>query len=415
MPVSRPTRTDALLGLATFCLVAAAVAAGDTPSAPAAYGFAVGFGALLLVARAWPVPALLATALGITAYYTLDLPPIGLAAPAAAVLYAAAERGRALWAAVVGGALLAASVASRLAEGDDAGIVLGFGLGSEAALMLAVVALGDAVRHRRSLRAELARQVVVAAEERRREAARQVEAERLRIAREVHDTLGHTMSVVTLQSAVAQEALADRAPERVDVALAAIRSAGGSAMAELRATLGTLRGDAGVRQPPPGVDQLVALAEGVRRSGLAVELRVDGDVGALPAVVGTTAYRVVQEALTNALRHARATRVDVTVRATGSHLTLEVVDDGRGAAAPPGDGGGSQAPGGGSPVRSGGSQGLCDGGQAPGGLSQQGGGSQGLRGMSERVALLGGTVHTGTAGTGGFRVSVRLPLSGPRP
>ncbi|MER7335127.1 MULTISPECIES: sensor histidine kinase [unclassified Micromonospora] len=380
MPVSRPTRTDALLGLATFCLVATAVATGDRPAAPVAYGFAAGFGALLLVARAWPVPALLATALGIMAYYTLDLPPMGLAAPTAAVLYTAAERGRALWAAVVGGALLAASVASRLAEGDDAGIVLGFELGSEAALMLAVVALGDAVRHRRSLRAELARQVVAAAEEQRREAARQVEAERLRIAREVHDTLGHTMSVVTLQSAVAQEALADRAPERVDAALAAIRSAGGSAMAELRATLGTLRGDAGVRQPPPGVDQLAALAEGVRRSGLAVDLRVDGDVDALPAVVGTTAYRVVQEALTNALRHARATRVDVTVRATGSHLALEVVDDGRGVATSPG----------------------------------QGGGSQGLRGMSERVALLGGTVHTGTAGTGGFRVSVRLPVSGPR-
>jgi signal transduction histidine kinase len=188
------------------------------------------------------------------------------------------------------------------------------------------------------------------------------------------------MSVVTLQSAVAQEALADHAPERVDAALAAIRSAGGSAMAELRATLGTLRGDAGVRQPPPGVDQLAALAEGVCRSGLAVDLRVDGDVGALPAVVGATAYRVVQEALTNTLRHARATRVEVTVRVTGSQLALEVVDDGRGVAASPG----------------------------------QDGGSQGLRGMSERVALLGGTVHTGNAGAGGFRVSVRLPLSGPR-
>ncbi|MGK5673627.1 sensor histidine kinase [Micromonospora sp. URMC 106] len=380
MPVSRPTRTDALLGLATFCLVATAVATGDRPAAPAAYGFAVGFGALLLVARSWPVPALLATALGITAYYTLGLPPIGLAAPAAAVLYAAAERGRVRWAAVVGGALLVVSVVTRLAEGDDTAIVLGFGLGSEAALMLAVVALGDAVRNRRSLRAELARQALVAAEDRRREAARQVEAERLRIAREVHDTLGHTMSVVTLQSAVAQEALADSAPERVGAALAAIRSAGGSAMAELRATLGTLRGDAGVRRPPPGIDQLAALAEGVSRSGLPVDLRVDGDVDTLPAVVGTTAYRVVQEALTNTLRHARATRVEVTVRATGSQLTLEVVDDGRGVAASPG----------------------------------QAGGSQGLRGMSERVALLGGTAHTGNAGTGGFRVSVRLPLSGPR-
>ena len=219
--------------------------------------------------------------------------------------------------------------------------------------MLAVIALGDAVRSRRALRAELARQSAAAAEDRRREAARQVEDVRVRIARELHDTLGHTMSVITLQSA------------------------GGSAMAELRATLGTLRSDPGSREPPPGLDRLTALADGVSRSGLPVDLRMTGDTGSLPAIVGTTAYRLVQEALTNALRHAEATLVTVTVEVTSAQLRLEVVDDGRG---------------------------------VPHGALAAGPG-HGLRGMTERVALLGGAVHAGNAEGGGFRVGAHLPLT----
>lgn len=380
--VSRSTRTGALLAVATFGLVAAAAItdAGSVAQTTLAFCFATGFAVLLLLSRRWPVPALLATAIGIVVYYMLDLPPIGTAAPAAAALYLAAERGRVLSAAVVGGALLAVSVSARLIEEDDVSVVLGSDLGSAAALMLAVVALGDAVRARRSLRAELARQADAAAEDRRREAERQVEAERLRIAREVHDTLGHTISVITLQSAVAQEALADRAPARAMTALAAIRSAGSGAMAELRATLDTLRRDSGTRHPTPGIDQLPTLVDGVIRSGLPVDLRLTGELDSLPSVVGTTTYRVVQEALTNALRHAQATRVAVTVQIAGSQLSVEVVDDGIGAAV----------------------------GRPP---DEQG---QGLHGMSERVALLGGIVDAGTADTGGFRVHALLPLPGSR-
>ncbi len=367
-----------LLAAGTFALVAAAVATHGGSAAEAALGycFAVGFGALPLLTSRWPVPALLAMALGVVTYYTLDLTPIGLAAPTAAVLYAAAEQGRARAAALVAGALLAASVVARLAEGDDASIVLGVELGSQAALMVAVIALGDAVRSRRSLRAEMARQAAAAAEEQRTEAARQVEAERLRIAREVHDTLGHAVSVVTLQSAVAQEALADDAPEDAMAALAAIHAAGSSAMAELRATLGTLR-SSGPRYPMPGLDRLAELLEGVNRGGLPVELHVTGQLDAVPAVVGTTAYRVVQEALTNVLRHAQATRVDVSVRVSAARLSLDVVDDGRGAVLPGPDDHG-----------------------------------YGLRGMSERIALLGGTVDVGQADAGGFRVHADLPLPG---
>ncbi|MET8118482.1 sensor histidine kinase [Micromonospora sp. NPDC005189] len=375
-----PTRTEALLAVAILGLITAAVVTDDASAARAAVagGFGVGLAVLLLVARRWPVPALLATAAGILGYYALELPPVGLAAPAAAILYVAAERGRVVPAAAVGGSLLAVSVAARLIEGDDISVVIGADLGSGAALMLAVIALGDAVRNRRSLRAALVRQAAAAAEERRREAARQVEAERLRIAREVHDTLGHTMSVITLQSAVAREALADAEPGQAETALAAIHSVSGSAMAELRATLGTLRREPGPREPAPGFAQLRTLVDGVRRGGLPVELRLAGPVDALPTVVGSTVYRIVQEALTNVLRHARATRVAVTIRATPARLSLEVVDDGRGSSA--------------------------------GGVAGERG--QGLRGMSERVALLGGTVDAADVDGGGFRVSVRLPLAG---
>ncbi|GLZ62453.1 histidine kinase [Micromonospora sp. NBRC 107095] len=379
MPATSPTRTEALLAVAILSLVTAAVVTEDASAAQAASagGFGAGWAVLLLVARRWTVAALLVTAASILGYYALELPPVGVAAPAAAILYLAAQRGRVLPAAAVGGSLLAVSVAARLIEGDDISVVIGAGLGSEAALMLAVIALGDAVRNRRSLRAALARQAASAAEERRREAARQVEAERLRIAREVHDTLGHTMSVVTLQSAVAREALADAEPGQAEAALAAIHAVSGSAMAELRATLGTLRREPGPRGPAPGLTQLGPLVEGVRSGGLPVELRLDGAVDALPTVVGSTVYRIVQEALTNVLRHAHATRAVVTIRATPARLSVEVVDDGRG-----------------SPGRTGVETG------------------QGLRGMSERVALLGGTFAAGETADGGFRVSVHLPLAG---
>ncbi|GAA4698449.1 histidine kinase [Pseudonocardia yuanmonensis] len=381
MQALRPTRVEVLLGVAVFCLVAVAVIGDAGPGGRSvagsvtAFAFAVGFAALVLAARAWPVPVLLATAVGLVAYYVLDLPPIGLAAPIAAALFVAAERGRVLWAAGVAGCLLAASVGVRLTEGDDAAIVLGLELGSEAALVLAVVALGDAVRSRRALRAELTRQVDAAEEERRREAARQVDAERVRIARELHDTLGHTMSVVTLQAALGEEALADGKPAEAQAALAAIGAAGAGAMTELRATLGTLRRDTGAPEPAPGLDRLPALVDGVRRGGLPVELHVRADTAALPAVVATTTYRLVQEALTNVLRHAEAGRADVTVEAGGGWLLVEVADDGRG---------------------------------APGAAAVEPG--HGLRGMTERVSLLGGEVQVGTGEGGGFRVRARLPI-----
>ncbi|MDD7937375.1 sensor histidine kinase [Actinomycetospora lutea] len=385
MQAVRPTRTDAVLAVAVSCLVAAAIvgdAGRSTDPDPAvqavAYAFALGFGGLLLLSRSWPVPVLLATALGLVAWYVIDLPAIGLAAPAAAALYATAERGHALGAAAVAAGLLVISVVARLAEGDDVGTVLGFDAGAEAVLMVAVIALGDAVRSRRALRAELVRQAREAEEEQAREAARQVEAERVRIARELHDSLGHTMSVVSLQAALADEALTDGETAQAHAAVAAIGAAGAGAMTELRATLSTLRRDSPSSEPPAGLDRLPALVDGVSRSGVPVELRLRGDTSGLPAIIATTAYRVVQEALTNVLRHAGADRAHVTVEVGASRVVLEVADDGRG---------------------------------VPGRVET----GDGLRGITERVALLGGDVHLGNGDEGGFVVRACLPRVGDGP
>ncbi|WP_142103893.1 sensor histidine kinase [Pseudonocardia cypriaca] len=377
MQAGRPTRSDALLALAVFCLMAAAVVtdAGPAGRAVVAYAFAAGFGALILASRRCPVGALAATAAGLVVYYSFDLPPVGLAAPVAAALYAAAYHGRPFTAAGIGAALLLVSVSFRLIEGDDVSYVLGIALGSDAVLMVAVIALGDATRSRRALRAQMASQAAAAADERRREAARQVDIERIRIARELHDTLGHTMSVITLQSAVAEEALDAGSAADARRAVTTIGDAARSAMSELRATLGTWLGRPGTREPPPGLDRLGALTDNVTRSGLPVDLKITGDVKGVPTVVGTTAYRVVQEALTNALRHAEASQVTVLVRAAATELNLEVRDDGRG---------------------------------APNGRLIEPG--HGLRGMTERVTLLGGTVHAGNVDGGGFRVQAHLPL-----
>jgi signal transduction histidine kinase len=380
--IAPPPRVEALLAVAVAALVAVAVLTDPGPASRVglAAAFAVVLAGSLLLARQWPLPVLLATSVTLALYYALDLPAMGLAAPVAPALYLAADRGRALPAAAIGAVLLGVSVTVRLVEGDDLAVVLGAGLGSEAALMAAAVALGDAVRSRRSLRAEYARRAAAADEERRREAGTQVEAERVRIARELHDTLGHTMSVVALQSAAAQEALDDGDGPTARTALAAIRAAGTGAMAELRATVGTLRRQA-ERGPAPGLDALGELAERVTAGGLPVDLHVEGEVDGLPLVTGATAYRIVQEALTNSLRHAHARRATVTVSADAGGLTLEIVDDGRGPAAG----------------------------------SEPGGDRHGLRGMTERVELLGGVLDAGTAPGGGYRVHARLPVRRSRP
>jgi signal transduction histidine kinase len=233
------------------------------------------------------------------------------------------------------------------------------------AYCLLALAAGDAVRSRR----EAVERTAAAGEER---ALRRLGDERLRIAREVHDTVAHAIAAINVQSGVAAH-LIDRDPEQARTALRRIKAASGDALTDLRATLGVLRdgGEPAPVEPHRGLDELDDLVAGLRAAGVRVELDV-APLPELPTDVQAAGYRIVQEALTNVLRHAGASRVRVRVAAGADAVEAEVVDDGSGTGA----GGGS---------------------------------GNGIRGMRERAVALGGTLDAGPAAGGGWRVAARLP------
>lgn len=211
------------------------------------------------------------------------------------------------------------------------------------------------------------------AEQAQRDAERRIAEERLQIARDVHDLLAHTVSSMTVQAGVAVDAL-DRDRGAVREALASIRRSGRDAMAEMRATVSVLRSGAEppATTPVPRLDRLEELVDAARVQGVEVSLEVNGLPEAVPELVELTVYRIVQESLTNVVRHASATDASITVGADGSGLCVEVHDGGRGAPA--------------------GTAGF------------------GLRGMSERVASVGGELWHGVDDDGGWTVRARLPL-----
>ncbi|MGW3249931.1 sensor histidine kinase [Streptomyces fungicidicus] len=236
----------------------------------------------------------------------------------------------------------------------------------EIAWLIAAFAAGEAVRQaeRRAEEAERTRE---------KTARRRADEERLRIARELHDSLTHQISVVKVQSEVAVH-VARRRGERVPEALLAIQEAAREASRELRATLEALRDDD--TTPPYGLDHIPHLVKRFRTTGLEATLTIEGHPRAVPAAVGRTAYRIVQESLTNAARHASATTASVVIDHRPDALAVRVDDDGR------------TSP---------------DTVPAPG---------IGLLGMRERVTALGGRLHTGPRGTGGFTVRAELPTNG---
>ena len=166
-------------------------------------------------------------------------------------------------------------------------------------------------------------------------AAEAIAVERARLARELHDVVAHSVSVMVMQ-AKGGSAVLDSDPDRARAAFHTIESSGRQAIEELRLMLGLLRGDgtadgaAADRSPQPGLARLPALVESVRSAGLAVELREEGEPARLPAGEDVSAYRIVQESLTNTLKHARAKRASVTLRWSEDTVELEVVDDGDG-------------------------------------------------------------------------------------
>jgi signal transduction histidine kinase len=230
--------------------------------------------------------------------------------------------------------------------------------------------------HERARQAEAAQQRAVQAEREREEGARRaVFEERVRIARELHDVVAHHVSMMGVQAGAARMVI-DRDPPKAKAALAAIEASSRQAVDELHRLLGFLRqaGDTDDLTPTPGVSQLRSLAAGMSDSDLVVEVDVEGMQRPLPPTVDVSAYRIVQEALTNTLKHSGASRADVTLRYGPGALELEIVDDGRGD-----------------------------------GAASAGGTGLGLIGMRERAALHGGTLEAGPLPGRGFAVRVKLP------
>ena len=271
-------------------------------------------------------------------------------------------------------------------------------------LALAIM-LGDAVRTRRALAAETAQRLRVAHEEREAEAARRVAEERLRIARDVHDTVAHSMATITVQAGSALHVLGDR-DEKLRAALTAIRETSKHALREMRATLGQLRQgtpDGGIPVTPGGLDRLPALRDAVTAAGAPVTIAVEGEQRPLPPAIDEVAYRILQESLTNVLRHAGpAARATVRLSFEPAALGITVVDDGIGS------NGDHQGQG---PVTE--ERGV----EPPGGsrgVAPPGGQGHGLTGMAERAAAVGGKVTAGPRGEGGFEVSASSPSPGRR-
>jgi signal transduction histidine kinase len=239
--------------------------------------------------------------------------------------------------------------------------------------------LGGSVRGRGAERAVMEERARHLAETREEEARRRVAEERVRIARDLHDSVAHSMASISVQAGVGAHVLDER-PEDARAALLAIKHASGDALAELRATLSMLRSTEAVpREPTEGLDRLPLLVDSSRAAGLAVDVVIEGDAQQLPPAVDTAAFRIVQESLTNVIRHAGPARATVAVRHGDGGVEIEVTDDGRGSVNGNGD-------------------------------AVRGGGGHGLAGMRERVALLGGELYAGPRRTGGYRVRARLPL-----
>jgi signal transduction histidine kinase len=243
------------------------------------------------------------------------------------------------------------------------------------ALFCAMWALGVALGSRRRRTQELLERTVELEREREENASRAVFDERVRIARELHDVVAHHVSMMGVQAGAARVVIG-RDPAKAKDALSSIEASSRQAVAELHGLLGFLRrdGDADELAPQPGLAELDALAQSMSDSELVVEVRVEGERRALAPTVDVSAYRIVQEALTNTLKHAGASRADVLLRYRPGELELEITDDGRANGKPS---------------------------SGPGGL--------GLIGMRERAGLHGGRLTAGPGAWGGYVVRVTLP------
>jgi signal transduction histidine kinase len=356
----------------------------------------------LLIRRRWPLPAFLLAAASASAHLLdTDMPrlPIDLAAVITLYTLASLTRSRRIGAAALAVALVALvalSLATALGTGQpDAGhgkeatllaspwqsglLVATLSSSSVPALLLGIAfAAGDNTRTRRQYLTTLERRAADLEREQNQRAALAVAAERAHITRELHDVVAHGISVMVVQAQGAAAAL-QRHPERTADALTNVIDTGRTSLAEMRRLLDIARrepGEGPQLAPQPGIGALPTLIDQLRDTGMPVRLRVEGSPVPLPAGVDLSAYRIVQEALTNTLKHA-GTGASATVRLAfqTTQLEIDVADNGRGpwTGVPAGDG-------------------------------------NGLRGIAERVGALGGSLQAGPRTGGGFAIHVLLPI-----
>ena len=366
----RITWTDVGLGVAVAAVLCMMMTVALEPDPVSGVGYALSAvaGLAFVLWRRAPLATLLIAAGAVTTYTAVGEPggPIYVGAFAAAMNLAARAdhtRGWLPWTAAAALALVVAEIVAN---------AFSFHVLPIAALFVVLPkVVSDTARNRRLHHAALHARV----ESAEQETLRRVAEERLRIAREVHDVVGHGLAAISLRAGVADH-VRDRDPEEVTEALRSIREVSKQSLAELSALLGTLRdGEPADRAPTPGLGAVPGLVGTLRDAGLPVDLDASVNGAPVPELVGAAGYRIVQEALTNVTRHAgEGASAQVRVARGGDTVEVEVVDDGRGT----------------------GTNGV-----RPGG---------GLTGMRERAEALGGAFEAGDRPGGGFRVWARLPV-----
>ncbi|MEM9891375.1 MAG: sensor histidine kinase [Actinomycetota bacterium] len=330
--------------------------------------------------RRKPVHVLWLSLAAILVYWVLDYPETSAEAAMLLAVYsvgAHVDRPRSLW--HFWGAyatVLLVMLAGIVSTGEDLPVVA---IPVNAVILGTLWLLGDGLRNRRKYLEELEEKAALNLERHQAEARRAVTEERTRIARELHDIVAHAMSVMVVQAGAARRVLDD--PDRAAEALQAVEQTGRQSLSEMRTLLSVLRSDEAIdgesggpdMAPTPDLDGIDRLVNQVEEAGLPVSVEVTGDARPLAPGLELSAYRVVQESLTNSLKHAGPATATVTLDYRPDHLRVAVTDDGNGAAAEPGFG-------------------------------------QGLIGMRERVEAFGGWIRTGPRTGGGFEVLATFPV-----
>lgn len=372
MKMSWSRRWDvALAVLGAVTMVTEGLVRGEHGTWPGLYLLAPVATAPLIWRGRAPLAALLAVEAGAVACVLAFHANLSATAIVVAILFAVALQGRRQRSLVIGAATSVGVIATTVAL--DGAVDWG-GIVTRIPLVVMSLALGDTVRTRHQLRVAAQEREVRVAEDREQESRRRIVDERLRIARELHDTLAHALVAINVRAGVAERLPASQDPS---AAFGDIKVVSATALRDLRATLSLLResDDGAPTAPANDLGAVLALVDDARAAGLRADLSVEVNEVAISSAVGQAAFRTVQEALTNVVRHAHASCASVSLRTDAAMLDIEVVDDGRVSGAK--------------------------------GIS-----GHGLRGMHERATALGGWVQTGPRDEGGWRVHAVLPLHG---